>query len=65
VVIDNSHECDICFIYSFKKSLTHGVLIQQVCRGLKNASCPPPIDTSNLQTMQDSNNYNFTLNIFY
>lgn len=64
MVIDNSYEHYICFIYSFKKSLTHGILIQQVYRGLKNESCSPPVDTSNLQTMQDSNYYNYTLNIF-
>lgn len=38
-----------------KNSLRHGVCMQQIYRSWKNDAHPPPLDTSNLQTMEDSN----------
>lgn len=55
----------IAIIYRLNKSLTHRIYVQQVYRRCKNGQSLSSIDTSNLQTMQDSNYYyNFILNIF-
>lgn len=44
--------------FRLKRSLNQGICVQQIFRGLKDESGPPP-DISNLQTMQDSNFHNF------
>ncbi|XP_025404769.1 acyl-coenzyme A thioesterase 9, mitochondrial-like isoform X2 [Sipha flava] len=36
-----------------KKSLRHGICMQQIYRSWKNDAHPPPLDISNLQTMED------------
>lgn len=42
-------------IYRFNKSLTHRIYVQQIYKRCKNEQSSSSIDTSNLQTMQDSN----------